>query len=511
MSERAYIELKGITKSFGTVVANKNVDLSLRKGEIHALLGENGSGKSTLVNMLSGIYIPDSGFIYIDGKNVRFDSPNDAIKAGIGMVHQHFKLVRVMTAKENIALGQKEGLLFKRKKIANRIYSLAKQYGLILNPDKYIDEMSVSEQQSVEIMKMLYRGADVLILDEPTAVLTPQEIQRFFEILRNMRDDGCAIVIITHKMNEVLEISDRVTVLRKGESVGTVETSKIDAAALTEMMVGYPIDLSIRRSPMPQKTKVPLLELQNLTILGENGRKVIDDMSFRLFSGEVLGVAGIAASGQKELCEAIVGLHPIESGKVLLKGESLAGLSPIDIIKKRVSMSFVPEDRLGMGLAGGLDIVDNVLLKSYRHTPGFFVDRKGGEELAKKIVERFDISTPSIHHQIKKLSGGNIQKVLLGREIDLDPEVLITAYPARGLDIGASYNIYNVINEQREKNVGVLYIGEDLDVILELCDRILVMSHGKVMKIVDALKVTKETLGLLMLGQEIAAEEAAYA
>ncbi len=510
MSECAYIELKGITKSFGTVVANKNVDFSLRKGEIHALLGENGSGKSTLVNMLSGIYIPDSGFIYINGKKVRFDSPNDAIKAGIGMVHQHFKLVNVMTAKENIAMGQKEGPIFRRKKVANKIYSLAQKYGLILHPDKYIDEMSVSEQQSVEIMKMLYRGADVLILDEPTAVLTPQEIVRFFEILHNMREEGCAIIIITHKMNEVLEISDRVTVLRKGESIATVETKTTNANELTEMMVGHAIDLSIARTKMPLEMKTPLLEVKNLTILGEDNRKVIDDMSFRLFSGEVLGVAGIAASGQKELCEAIVGLYPIQSGAVLLKGENLASLSPIEIIKKRVSMSFVPEDRLGMGLAGNLDIVDNILLKSYRKTPGLFVDRKGGEALAKKIVDRFDISTPSVHHQIKNLSGGNIQKVLLGREIDSDPEVLITAYPARGLDIGAAYNIYNVINEQREKNVAILYIGEDLDVILELCDRIMVMSHGKIMKIVDADTINKDALGLLMLGQETDAKEASY-
>lgn len=511
MNERAYIELKGITKRFGPVIANENVDFSLRKGEIHALLGENGSGKSTLVNMLSGIYIPDSGFLYIDGKEVRFDSPNDAIKAGIGMVHQHFKLVNTMTAKENIALGQKEGFFFRRKKIANKIYSLAQTYGLIINPDKYIDEMSVSEQQAVEIMKMLYRGADVLILDEPTAVLTPQEILRFFDILRNMKEEGCAIVIITHKMNEVLDISDRVTVLRKGRSIATVATKETNAGQLTEMMVGHAIDLSIVRTKIPQEAKEPLLAVENLTILGENDRKVIDDMSFRLFSGEVLGVAGIAASGQKELCEAIVGLHPIESGVIKLKGEKLSGLSPIEIIKKRVSMSFVPEDRLGMGLAGNLNIIDNVMLKSYRRKPGLFLDRNSGEALAKKIVKRFDISTPSVHHQIKKLSGGNIQKVLLGREIDSDPEVLITAYPARGLDIGAAYNIYNVLNEQREKNVGILYIGEDLDVLLELCDRIMVMSHGKIMKIVPAEAVNKDMLGLLMLGQEVEVKEASYA
>lgn len=511
MSDLAYVELKGITKEFGTVIANNNIDFSLRKGEIHALLGENGSGKSTLVNMLAGIYSPDSGVIKIDGKEVRFDSPNDAIAKGVGMVHQHFKLVDVMTAKENIAAGQKRGFLFKGKQLSTEVYNIARKYGLVINPDKYIDEMSVSEQQSVEIMKMLYRGADILILDEPTAVLTPQEILRFFEILRKMKEEGCAIIIITHKMNEIMEISDRVTVLRKGECIATVDTKDVDTKSLTDMMVGYSIDLSIKRDVIPVEEKKILLSVEKLNINGERGAKVIDDMSFHLFSGEVLGVAGIAASGQKELCEAVVGLYDVDSGSVKMQGEELIGMSPIEILHRGVSMSFVPEDRLGMGLVGGLSIVDNVILKSYRKEKGIFVDRKKGEELAKKIVEQFDVSTPSVHHQIKKLSGGNIQKVLLGREINSDPSVLITAYPARGLDIGAAYNIYNVINEERKKGVGVLYIGEDLDVLIELCDRIMVMSHGRIMKIVDARYVTKEALGMMMLGHEAEAKEADYA
>ncbi|MEG2638627.1 MAG: ABC transporter ATP-binding protein [Clostridiales bacterium] len=511
MNERAYVELKGITKTFGSVVANKDIDLSLQKGEIHALLGENGSGKSTLVNMLSGIYIPDSGFISINGKEVRVDSPNDAIKNRIGMVHQHFKLVDAMTAKENIAAGQKRGFTFKGKKLSAELYNIAGKYGLVINPDKYIDEMSISEQQSVEIMKMLYRGADVLILDEPTAVLTPQEIVRFFDILRKMKEEGCAIIIITHKMNEVMEISDRVTVLRKGESIATVNTADVTAKELTDMMVGYSIDLSIKRDKVPNEEKHPLLEIDHLNINGERGSKVIDDMSFRLFSGEVLGVAGIAASGQKELCEAIVGLCNVDSGSVKMEGDELVGMSPLGILRKGVSMGFVPEDRLGMGLVGNLNIVDNVMLKSYRLDKGIFVNRKKGEEVASHIIKQFDVSTPSIHHQIKKLSGGNIQKVLLGREIDSNPNVLITAYPARGLDIGAAYNIYNVLNEQRVKGVGVLYIGEDLDVLIELCDRILVMSHGKIVKIADARSISKEDLGLLMLGQDTQVKEADYA
>lgn len=510
MNERAYVELKKITKTFGTVVANKDVDFSVRKGEIHALLGENGSGKSTLVNMLSGIYAPDSGFIYIDGKEVRFDSPNAAIEAGIGMVHQHFKLVDAMTAKENIAAGQKRGFFFKGKKLSTELYDIARKYGLVINPEKYIDEMSVSEQQNVEIVKMLYRGADVLILDEPTAVLTPQEISRFFDILRKMREEGCAIIIITHKMNEVMEISDRVTVLRKGESIATVNTAEVDPKTLTDMMVGYSIDLSIKRDSLPFEDKRPLLTVEHLNINGERGAKVIDDMSFRLFSGEILGVAGIAASGQKELCEAIVGLYDIDSGSVKMEGDELVGMSPIEILRKGVSMSFVPEDRLGMGLVGSLDIVDNVILKSYRLDKGIFIDRKKDEATAEEIIKTFDVSTPSVHHQVKKLSGGNIQKVLLGREIKSNPNVLITAYPARGLDIGAAYNIYNVLNEERKRGVGVLYIGEDLDVLIELCDRIMVMSHGKIMKIVDPRSVSKEDLGMLMLGQDVEVKEAEY-
>ena len=362
----AYIELKGICKSFGPVVANHNINLSVEKGEIHALLGENGSGKSTLMNMLSGIYSPDAGEIYLDGKAVSFSEPAEAIRAGIGMVHQHFKLVDVLTAKENIVAGkEKAGFFIKQKELTKEIQQIEEKYGLIVDPDKKIYNMSVSEKQTVEILKVLYRGANILILDEPTAVLTPQEITKLFDILRNMKQEGCSIIIITHKMNEVMEISDRVTVLRKGETIGTVKTSETDPRQLTEMMVGRAVSLDIERVSVDKENQRPLLEVKNLTAQNAEGREVIRRMSFTLNTGEILGVAGIAGSGQKELCELIAGLYKAQSGEVIFKGESILGMTPAKIIQKGISMSFIPEDRLGMGLVAGMDIVDNVLLKTF--------------------------------------------------------------------------------------------------------------------------------------------------
>lgn len=501
MPEHAYIELRNICKTFGSVAANKNVSLSVNRGEIHALLGENGSGKSTLVNMLAGIYLPDSGEIYIDGEPVSFSSPKDAILAGVGMVHQHFKLVEVMTAKENIAAGSGDGFWIKGKKLAEDIRRIGEKYHLSVNPDKKIYNMSVGEKQTVEILKMLYRGARILILDEPTAVLTPQEIRVLFSILRRMKEEGCAVIIITHKLNEVLEISDRVTILRKGESVATVRTDSVSPLEMAEQMVGRAIDLKIERAEAARSPE-PMLVVEGLETEDEEHVKLLSGMSFQLYGGEILGVAGIAGSGQKELCEIIAGLCRATAGSVRFKGEEILGMSPGQIIRKGVSMSFIPEDRLGMGLVAGMDIVDNVMLKSYRSSRGPLMDRVSGRKLAEKIVRRFDISTPSVNHIVKKLSGGNIQKVLLGREVDLNPQLLITAYPVRGLDIGASYHIYDVLNEQKESGVGILFIGEDLDVLLQLCDRILVIHAGRPMGIVDPRTVTKEKLGLMMLGRE---------
>ena len=501
-----YVELLDICKAFGPVKANDHINFSVRRGEIHALLGENGAGKSTLMNILSGIYTPDSGEIRIDGKSVTFHSPADSIRAGIGMVHQHFKLVEVLSAKENIIAGDKRPWIRSRQ-LTREIQALAGRYTLHIDPDKKIYEMAVSEKQTVEILKVLYRGAQLLILDEPTAVLTPQETRILFDILRNMKKMGCAVVIITHKLNEVMEISDRVTVLRKGQSIETFNTAETNARQLTELMVGRPMSLEIARAAVDAKKIKPLLEVKSLTVTNAEHISVLDHVSFSLSSGEILGVAGIAGSGQKELCEAIAGLEHISDGDIIFKGDSLLKLSPRDIIVKGISMSFVPEDRLGMGLVGSMNIIDNVLLKAYQNMPGIFMDRARGKEIAEGIIDRYEISTPSPYHEVKKLSGGNIQKVLLGREINLNPDLLITAYPVRGLDIGASYHIYDVLNEQKQKGVGILFIGEDLDVLLGLCDRIMVLHAGKIMDILDAKSTTKEEIGLLMLGHSSAGEE----
>lgn len=505
MNKPVYIKMENITKSFGTVMANKDINLTVHKGEIHALLGENGAGKSTLMNMLSGIYTPDSGSIYIHDEKVNFASPKDSIKMGIGMIHQHFKLVDVFTAKENIAAGQKGNFFLNQKKLSDQIRQISNRYNLDVDPDKKIYNMSVGEKQTVEILKVLYRGADILILDEPTAVLTPQETEKLFKIIRKMKDEGCAVIIITHKLNEVMEISDCITVLRNGMTVGTVNKEETNIKELTDLMVGHSVDLSIERVQI--ENKQVLLKVDKLTALDEEKVKALDKVTFELKSGEILGVAGVAGSGQRELCEAIAGLYPVHDGQILYNGENLVGKTPRDIIKKGISMSFIPEDRLGMGLVASMDMVDNIILKEYQNQKGILIDRKPARVKAKKLIKKLDIKTPGIYHPVKKLSGGNIQKVLLGREIESDPSLLITAYPVRGLDIGASYTIYDLINEQKKKGVAVLYIGEDLDVLLELCDRIMVLCNGKITGIVEAGGTTKKQLGLMMAGEKFIREE----
>lgn len=498
--------MENITKSFGALRANEDVNLLVYAGEIHALLGENGAGKSTLMNMLSGIYTPDSGFISVEGKQVRFASPKDSIALGIGMIHQHFKLIDILTAKENILLGQKKKPGQSDKDLAKEIKDLSDKYGLDIDPNKKVYQMSVGEKQTLEIIKVLYRGARILVLDEPTAVLTPQEINKLFRIMRNMKEQGCAIVIITHKLNEVMEISDRITVLRKGKSVQTVVTKEIEVPALIEMMVGKKVDLEIERLPGPELGE--RLVVDELTVYDEEGKRALDDISFNLNGGEILGVAGVAKSGQKELCEAIAGLIPAAKGRIYFHGENILGKTPRDIIRLGIRMGFIPEDRLGMGLVGSMDIVHNIVLKDYQNQPGIFLKRGPCVEKANRIVEALDIMTPNVYTPVKKLSGGNIQKVLLGREIDSSPKVLITAYPVRGLDVGASYKIYELLNEQKQEGVGVLFIGEDLDVLMDLCDRIIVLCNGKITGIVDPTKVTKEDIGLMMTGTELEKEAA---
>ncbi len=498
----AAIELKNITKTFGSVVANRDVCLSVNRGEILSILGENGSGKTTLMNMISGIYFPDSGQILIDGKEVIIRSPKDAFEHKIGMIHQHFKLVDVFSATENIILGLKGKDKYNIKESSKKVLEISQKYGFDIDPNKMIHKMSVSEKQTVEIIKVLYRGADILILDEPTAVLTPQETEKLFTILRRMRDDGKSIIIITHKLHEVLSLSDRVSVLRKGEYVGTVNTSETSESELTEMMVGKKISLNIHRSE--PKGCEDRLCVENINCVSREGVKLLNSVSFTARSGEILGIAGIAGSGQRELLESIAGLQHIDSGKIIYNNpktgtqDNLRDKTPLQIRELGVRLSFVPEDRLGMGLVGNMGITDNMMLRSYRKGKSVFLERKAPHDLAEKIISDLEVVTPGTETPVRRLSGGNVQKVLVGREIAAAPTVLMAAYPVRGLDINSSYTIYNLLNDQKERGVAIIFVGEDLDVLLELCDRILVIGSGSITGLVDARTTTKEEIGLLM-------------
>ena len=565
MQKKIAVSMRGITKRFGSVVANNSVDLDVYQGEILAVLGENGCGKTTLMNMLAGIYYPDEGQIFVDGREVVIRSPKDAYALKIGMVHQHFKLVDLFTASENVVLGLKEEGRYNLKKVNEQVAEIAEKYGFHIEPQKRIYDMSVSEKQTVEIIKMLYRGADILILDEPTAVLTPQEITRLFDVLRRMKADGKSIIIITHKLHEVLSVSDRVAILRKGERVGTVETAQTSESELTELMVGKKVSLNIERNAPVNAS--PRLLVRSLTTKSEDGRSAVRDVSFTVNGGEIFGIAGIAGSGQKELLEAIAGLQPVESGEiefinpkkdrpvtfyhkslkrvveladknafhdgegkpvsfkgmtraeirrrvnhgdVLFREDELLSLrdkTPLQIRSLGIHLSFVPEDRLGMGLVGGMGITDNMMLRSYRKGHAGFVDRKKPRRQAEEIIRELEVITPGVNVPVRRLSGGNIQKVLLGREIAFTPKLLMAAYPVRGLDINSSYIIYNLLNRQKKNGVAVIFVGEDLDVLLELCDRIMVINSGAVTGIVDARTATKEEIGLLMTKTDDTAKE----
>ena len=569
------IRFEHITKTFGNVVANNNISFSINEGEVFSILGENGSGKTTLLNVLAGIYKQDEGNVYIDGKEVDINSPKEAYAHGVGMVHQHFKLVKVFTAVENVVLGltkkdyqfiskkylSEEELTkkFKRFTLKNSmsiVKRMCEKYGFNIDLSKYVYEMSISEKQNLEIIKALFRGVETLILDEPTAVLTPQEIKKLFDIVRNMKSDGKTIIIITHKLNEVMEISDRVAVLRKGEYIQTVNTKETSEAELAEMMVGRKIDLNIHRSDV--KTTGVRLEIRNLSTKNKDGKHYIEDINFDLYGSEILGIAGIAGSGQKELLESIAGLVPdmegsitfhnpkknqpvtffhkdlkqikelakdnkfhyldgtpcdlsnkknkeiinmVNNGEILFYEDEimdLQGKKPIEIRDLGIKLSFVPEDRLGMGLVGDMDLIDNMMLRSYRKGKGIFLHREKPEALAKQVVEELDVKTPDLHTKVRKLSGGNVQKVLVGREISSRPKVLMVAYPVRGLDINSSYLIYNLLDKQKKKGTAIIFVGEDLDVLMALSDRLLVLSGGKVSGIVNPREVTKEEIGLLM-------------
>ena len=599
MDNNVALEFVNISKSFGNKIANKNVSLELRKGEILAILGENGSGKTSLMNTAVGIYYPDEGQIFVNGEEASIHSPADAYNYHIGMIHQHFKLVDVFTATENVVLGltkenykkqeettrskedaklekikeegrepTKEELKKHDKRIKDsksynledakrRIIKISKKYGFEVDPDKKVYEMSVSEKQTLEIVKALYKGVDILILDEPTAVLTPQETKKLFAVLRNMSAQGKSIIIITHKLNEVLEISDRVSVLRKGEYAGSVITKNTNEKQLTELMVGRKIELNIDRPEV--KNLHDRLFVNNLTYTNRENVKVLDNVSFVARGGEILGIAGIAGNGQKELLDGIAGLIRLDSGNVVFhnpkkdrpvtffhknikqirelaeKGAfynkddgktldlkhysdkkiremvekekiifyedeiiNLKNKKPIEIRNLGIKLSFVPEDRLGMGLVGNMDIIDNMMLRSFRKGHSIFLNRKKPQHLAEEIVEELEVVTPNLKTPVRNLSGGNIQKLLVGREISSSPKVLMVAYPVRGLDIKSSYTIYDLLNKQKERGTAVVFVGEDLDVLLALSDRILVLSGGKVAGIVDARNTTKEEIGLLM-------------
>lgn len=508
----AAVQMRNITKTFGSVVANDKVWLDIYAGEILALLGENGSGKTTLMNMLSGIYFPDEGSIYINGEEVVIRSPKDAFDLGIGMIHQHFKLVDVLTAAENIVLGLDEPGRLNLDATAEKVKEICDLYGFDIDPYQKIYNMSVSQKQTVEIVKVLYRGANILILDEPTAVLTPQETSKLFAVLRNMRDDGKTIVIITHKMHEVEELSDRVAVLRHGQFIGDMPTKETNAQDMTNMMVGRPVKLNINRpDPVNPRQRI---KVENLTVRSPEGILRLEDVSFTANTGEILGIAGISGSGQKELLEAIAGLQPTETGSITYinddgSREELIGKDPLSIANMGVSLSFVPEDRLGMGLVGSMSLTDNMMLRSFRRGKSLFTDRKAPKDLAERVISELDVNTPGVSTPVRRLSGGNVQKVLVGREISSAPTVLLTAYAVRGLDINSSYTIYDLINKQKEKGVAVIYVGEDLDVLLELCDRILVLCGGKVSGMVDGRNTTKREVGMMMtrLGGEKADEQ----
>ena len=580
MNQEKVIELHGITKTFGEVIANKNVSLDLYQGEILSILGENGSGKTTAMNVIAGIYAPEEGQVFINGQEVVLRSPRDSLSHGIGMVHQHFKLVDVFTAAENVVLGlttednvryadrnnivirDEKGRVrpFSNKETIEHIKDMCQKYGFELDLNKKVYNMSVSEKQTLEIIKVLYRGVDILILDEPTAVLTPQEIRRLFDVVRNMKKDGKSIVIITHKLNEVMEISDRVAIFRKGEHVATVKTSETNEKQLTDMMMGEKVDLQIHRSK--PKDVADRLFVNDLCVKNNDGRLAIKNASFVIKSGEILGIAGISGSGQKELLEAIQGLRPFESGEVIFQNPkkdkpvtfyhktlkrikelaknntfhyedgtpvsfngmnnkqitalvneekvlfnedeivNLKGKNPKEIRGLGIRLSFVPEDRLGMGLVGNMSLTDNIMLRSYRHGQGGFVDRKKPKDLTEKIIKELNVATPSTSINVSKLSGGNVQKVLVGREINLIPKVFMAAYPVRGLDVNSSYLIYNLLDEQKRSGIAVVFVGEDLDVLIALSDRILVLCDGRITGIVDARTASKDEIGLLMTKHE---------
>lgn len=499
-AKKSALEAKNISKRFGEIKANDNISLTLLKGEILAVLGENGCGKTTLINILSGVYFPDKGSIYVNGRQVSFSCPADAYGCGIGVVHQHFTLVHNMTAFENILAGIRDKKFHNRKDAYNSIKETAIKYGFNPQLDKKVCNMSMSEKQTVEIMKLLIRGVDIFILDEPTTVLTPEETENLFNVIRAMKQNGKSVIIITHKLSEVLEISDRVFIMRKGRHIETILTADAQQNELAEKMVGHSLKLKITRPEVTDTS--PRLIAKNLYCNDESGEKALSNVSFELFGGEILGVAGISGSGQKELCEALAGVCMIKSGDIILCNKtdniSIKNKNPAKREKQGINIGFVPEDRLGMGMISEGGITDNLMLREYRKNKGPFISKRSQSQKAERIIKQFNISTAGTRSPVRMMSGGNIQKVLLGREITNNPSVLIVSYPVRGLDIMTAYTVYDILNEQKKKGVAILFVSEELDVLMSLCDRIMVMSDHKISGIVDGKTATKEKIGLLM-------------
>ncbi len=500
MHNSLMIEMNGITKTFPGVVANDAISFQVQAGEIHALLGENGAGKSTLMSVLAGLYQPDAGSISIKGNPVNFRSPKSALAAGIGMIYQHFRLIDNFTVAENIILGAPgEDVVLHTRAIEEDAARLSEKFGLDINPAAKVGQLSLGEQQRVEILKMLYRGCDILIMDEPTTVLTPQEVKDLFVMLRKMADQGKSIILITHKLNEVLEIADSVTVLRKGKVVGNARTADLDEKSLTHMMVGREVLHS--QLEITRQTGEKLITLEDLKVLGDQGNIAVHDLNLEIRSGQIIGIAGVAGNGQRELVEAIAGLRDIAGGIIYLDGQDISRLG----VKERLArgINIVPEDRLGMGLVPNLSVMENAILHNYNKkefSRGLFLNFKKIRAYTHKLVKDFDVSVANIQHPVNYLSGGNLQKLLLGREISEEPRLLIASYPVRGLDVAATEAVFNLLLEERAKGTAILLILEDLEDIFRLADRIAVMYAGTIKAVFDVQEADVETVGLLMLG-----------
>ena len=505
------IELRGITKRFPGVVANKDVDLIVNDGEVHALLGENGAGKSTLMNVLYGLYEATEGEILVDNKPVTFTSPGDAIASAIGMVHQHFMLVPVFTVTENVMLGveptQKLGLLDQRA-ARSRLTELSEKFGLKVDPDAVVEDLPVGVQQRVEILKALYRKADCLILDEPTAVLTPDEIDDLFEVVQTLKASGVSIIFISHKLKEVMTIADRITVLRRGEVVGSTTPAESDEQKLAELMVGRSVQLTVSKEAATPGD--PVLEVSDLEVLDDRMQRAVKGVDFEVRSGEILAVAGVQGNGQTELIEAITGMRPVERGRVTLGGKNVTGASPRRLFA--MGMAHVPEDRQEDGLITSFPIKDNLILNSYHSAPyskGLIMNRDAIDASATKLVDEYDVRTPSIEVAASALSGGNQQKVIVAREFSHSNNLLIAAQPTRGLDVGSIQYIHGQIVAKRDEGAAVLIVSSELDEVLALGDRIVVMFDGTIIDVIDRAEATRERVGLCMAGSKEAADAAA--